>query len=101
MFATLATVAATLLMSGAAFANPPGSQPPPNADQDRMQQRQSREMVRPDPRFDEAEARRRAAMMQERDAALDASRRNQRLTPEERRDLRRQIDETARTLYKR
>ncbi len=56
-------------------------------------------------RQEDAEGRRRAALMQEsyatRAAGIDAAKRNSRMTPEERRDLRRQINEAGQDIYAR
>lgn len=84
-------VAASVLGAGLVAAEPPPQQ---------QQQQQRREDVQPaqrergDQRDGRADEQRRA--MQER---ADASRRNGRLTPDERRDLRRQINEAGQDIY--
>jgi hypothetical protein len=95
-------VGAALFIGGLNLAH---AAPPPDVvvsrDDARAARIQRREELRPDiQRQDDAEMRRRVELVQDRGANND-NRRNSRMTPEERRDLRRQINEAGNDLYNR
>jgi hypothetical protein len=101
--------------AGAAFAQQP--ERGPRRDEAQMQQRDQRFVPPPqadqrfvpppqgDPRYDQRahelreEQRRQMQMQQEQNMRSEAQRRSGRLTPDERRDLRRQINEAGMDLY--
>lgn len=98
--ALLVGAALFLAAHESARAAPPGPviMSPDDARAARMQRR---EEMRPEiQRQDDAEMRRRAEMLQER-AMNNDNRRNSRMTPEERRDLRSQIRDAGNDLYNR
>jgi len=81
---------------------PPTREMPQRADPQRAQQRPAdapRQLDQRDPRSYEARAEEQRRAMQESSRNAEMSRRTGRLTPDERRDLRRQINEVGQDLY--
>jgi hypothetical protein len=102
--AALALVVAAVAQAGLAQANP--NEPPRRDDRGAPQQQQQQQPRRDsrwgdaaDPRSFEARAEEQRRIMQENANNAEMTRRMSRMTPDERRDLRRQINEAGQQVY--
>ncbi|HEY1150884.1 MAG TPA: hypothetical protein VGF27_20045 [Pseudoduganella sp.] len=92
----------TMLSSGAQAAGDPPNNPPPKKERggrDYRDYRDSRWGDARDPRSFEARAEEQRRMMEESSSNVEMNRRMGRMTPDERRDLRRQINEAGQEVY--
>jgi hypothetical protein len=89
----------SVLGASAQAAGDPPNNPPPKKERGAREYRDSRWGDARDPRSFEARAEEQRRMMEESSSNVEMNRRMGRMTPDERRDLRRQINEAGQEVY--
>jgi hypothetical protein len=97
--ASVAVCWSLLAVSAQAAGDPPNSNPPPKKDRGARDFRDSRWGDARDPRSFEARAEEQRRIMEESNSNVEMNRRMGRMTADERRDLRRQINEAGQEVY--